>query len=212
MVRRATDIAHQSTDFRPIELGRDGRRHFVGHDDEGAFEFLDQLDEWIAAGSQVALQPPADVRKVADALTQPDITLAREHGVQFANRPFQGPVCIDALGANQLIRSRNQNGVVEHQQLRGKNGRLGLTDYEKAFCPALPPLPDIFDLRGIDREQGCIVLVRPDQHVAHVLPLDDHAGLSAFLGGILLPCRPPAQEDTPMTATPDSPRTAPQPA
>lgn len=93
--------------------------------------------------------------------------------------------------------------------LRPAKGRLGLTDYEKAFCPALAPLPDIFDLRGIDREQGCLVLVRPDQHVAHVLPLDDHAGLTAFLGGILLPCRPITQEDTPMTARPEYPTAQP---
>ena len=31
---------------------------------------------------------------------------------------------------------------------------------------------DIFTMRGIDREGGCIVVVRPDQYVAHVLPLD----------------------------------------
>ncbi|MBO1081352.1 FAD-binding monooxygenase [Roseomonas haemaphysalidis] len=82
--------------------------------------------------------------------------------------------------------------------LRPAKGRLGLTDYEKAFCPALAPLPDIFDLRGIDRDQGCMVLVRPDQHVAHVLPLDDHAGLAAFLGRVLLPAPQKQHEEPPM--------------
>jgi phenol 2-monooxygenase len=57
-------------------------------------------------------------------------------------------------------------------------GRFGLTDYEKIFCADHDN--DIFDLRGIDRTSGCMVVVRPDQYVAHVLPLDDHAGLSAF--------------------------------
>ena len=44
-------------------------------------------------------------------------------------------------------------------------------------------MPDI--LRGIDREQGCIVVVRPDQYVAHVLPLDARDELTAFFGGFL---------------------------
>ena len=40
---------------------------------------------------------------------------------------------------------------------------------------------DVFDLRGIDRDAGCLVVVRPDQYVAHVLPLDATGDLSAFL-------------------------------
>lgn len=52
-----------------------------------------------------------------------------------------------------------------------RTGALGLQDFEKAFCPDLKTGPDIFDARGIDRAQGALVLLRPDQHVAHVLPL-----------------------------------------
>jgi phenol 2-monooxygenase len=48
---------------------------------------------------------------------------------------------------------------------------------------------DIFDMRGIDRAQGCMVVVRPDQYVAHVLPLDAYAALSQFFAGILKSCR-----------------------
>jgi phenol 2-monooxygenase (NADPH) len=64
-------------------------------------------------------------------------------------------------------------------------GKLGLTDYEKMFCadPALGR--DIFEMRGIDRDRGCVVVVRPDQYVAHVLGLDDTAALSAFFAGFL---------------------------
>lgn len=64
-------------------------------------------------------------------------------------------------------------------------GRLRLRDYEKAFC-ADPRGPDIFDLRGIDRTQGALVVVRPDQYIAHVLPLDDHAALAAFFAPVML--------------------------
>jgi phenol 2-monooxygenase len=69
-----------------------------------------------------------------------------------------------------------------------RKGRFGLVDYEKVFCPDRAA-GDIFDLRGIDRDAGCIVVVRPDQYVAHVLPLDAHGELADFLAGILLDAR-----------------------
>jgi phenol 2-monooxygenase (NADPH) len=65
-------------------------------------------------------------------------------------------------------------------------GRYGLRDYEKMFCPDLRGGHDIFAMRGIDREKGCMVVVRPDQYVAHVLPLDGHAELAAYFDGFML--------------------------
>ena len=69
--------------------------------------------------------------------------------------------------------------------LRPRKGRFELVDNEKAFCPD-PAAGDIFDLRSINRESGCMILVRPDQYVADVLPLDGHAELTEFLEAILL--------------------------
>ena len=63
-------------------------------------------------------------------------------------------------------------------------GRFGLRDYEKAFCVD-SKAGDIYDLRGVNREQGCMVVVRPDQYVAQVLPLDSHGLLSDYFAGIL---------------------------
>lgn len=69
-----------------------------------------------------------------------------------------------------------------------KKGKFGLIDYEKMFCaPLREGGPDIYEQRGIDRAAGALVVVRPDQYVAHVLPLDDHAALAAFFEGFLLP-------------------------
>jgi len=65
-------------------------------------------------------------------------------------------------------------------------GRLGLRDYEKVFSADLKSGRDIFDMRGIDRERGCMVIVRPDQFVAQVLPLDGYAALAAFFDGFML--------------------------
>jgi phenol 2-monooxygenase (NADPH) len=66
-----------------------------------------------------------------------------------------------------------------------RKGRFGLIDYEKAFCPD-PSRDDIFDLRGIARDSGCIVIVRPDQYVSAILPLAAHDALSAFFDGTLV--------------------------
>ncbi|MEZ5751673.1 MAG: FAD-dependent monooxygenase [Paracoccaceae bacterium] len=71
--------------------------------------------------------------------------------------------------------------------LRPAVGRYGLCDYEKVFCADLKGGEDIFDLRGIDRDAGCIVIVRPDQYVAHILPITQRAALTEFFGGFLLP-------------------------
>jgi phenol 2-monooxygenase len=65
-------------------------------------------------------------------------------------------------------------------------GRYGLRDYEKIFCPDLKGGQDIFRMRQIDRAAGCMVVVRPDQYVANVLPLDAHAGLASFFDGFML--------------------------
>jgi phenol 2-monooxygenase len=66
-----------------------------------------------------------------------------------------------------------------------RKGRFGLVDYEKIFCPD-PDADDVFDLRGVNRDTGCAVVVRPDQYVSHVLPLDGHEALAAFFERFLV--------------------------
>jgi phenol 2-monooxygenase len=68
-------------------------------------------------------------------------------------------------------------------RLRPRKGRHGLIDYEKIFCA--DTVADIFELREVDRA-GCLVVVRPDQFIAQVLPLDAHQILAEFLTGIFL--------------------------
>ncbi|NML14917.1 FAD-binding monooxygenase [Azohydromonas caseinilytica] len=67
-----------------------------------------------------------------------------------------------------------------------RKGCFGLIDYEKAYCPDLKEGPDIFDLRCIDRAHGAMVVVRPDQYVSNILPLDAHDELAAFFGQFLV--------------------------
>jgi phenol 2-monooxygenase len=59
-------------------------------------------------------------------------------------------------------------------------GAFELTDYEKVFCVDHKGEGDVYTMRGIDRDRGCMIVVRPDQYVAHVLPLDARRELTAF--------------------------------
>ncbi|MGG7451261.1 FAD-binding monooxygenase [Plantibacter auratus] len=61
-------------------------------------------------------------------------------------------------------------------------GPFDLIDYEKVY--ARHPDVDIFAGRGVDRA-GAVVVVRPDQYVAHVLPLTATAELAAFFDGVM---------------------------
>ena len=65
-------------------------------------------------------------------------------------------------------------------------GKYGLHDYEKAFCALDDAKQNIYALRGIDRKQGCLVVVRPDQYIAQVLPLDAIDKLAKFFDGFMV--------------------------
>jgi phenol 2-monooxygenase len=71
-----------------------------------------------------------------------------------------------------------------------QKGRYGLRDYEKAFCVMADDRQNIYNMRQIDRQNGCLVVVRPDQYIAHVLPLKDTdalaASLTTFFDGFML--------------------------
>ncbi len=71
--------------------------------------------------------------------------------------------------------------------LKPTKGTLGLQDHEKVFCVDHKREGDIFEMRGINRDTGCMIVVRPDQYISNVLPLDAYRELSAFFDQIL--CR-----------------------
>ena len=109
----------------------------------------------------------------------------------------QSPVCrftpkgedIDSvIDVRAIFQQRHRDLKVEDlpSLLLPRKGRFGLIDYEKAYTPDFKNGLDTFDLRGIDRERGAMVVVRPDQHVANVLPLDAHAELTAFFERFML--------------------------
>lgn len=65
------------------------------------------------------------------------------------------------------------------KMLLPNKGKYGLIDYEKIFCADVSPRGrDIFEQRKIDRQRGALVLVRPDQFIADVMPIDETARLA----------------------------------
>ena len=65
-------------------------------------------------------------------------------------------------------------------------GKFGLRDYEKAFCALSGDKRDVYTMRKINRESGCMLLVRPDQYVALMLPLNATAELAAFFDQFMI--------------------------
>ncbi len=99
----------------------------------------------------------------------------------------------------------NEDGTFEVQVVYQQNYRdFEVTDVPSVFRPRTGTFKvelwdniwaahpqgagDIFDARGISRE-GAVVVVRPDQYVAAVLPLGDHEALDAYFAQVLLPQR-----------------------
>jgi phenol 2-monooxygenase len=116
--------------------------------------------------------------------------LCEELGSTLARYTPAGADPDSVLDVRAVFQQGHRDLAVEtlHPVLRPRKGRFGLVDHEKVFCPD-PRAADVFDLRGIDRDAGCLVVVRPDQHVAAVLPLDGHQALTDFLSGVLLDAR-----------------------
>jgi phenol 2-monooxygenase (NADPH) len=71
-----------------------------------------------------------------------------------------------------------------HSYLWPEKGKYGLRDYEKVFHAQ--DGNDIYELRRIDRNGGCVVIVRPDQHIASILPVTAHVELSRFFDGFMI--------------------------
>jgi phenol 2-monooxygenase len=65
-----------------------------------------------------------------------------------------------------------------------RTGPLGIQHWEKVW--AVDPRADVFAERGISPD-GAMVVVRPDQYVAHVLPLSARRELTGFFAGSLRP-------------------------
>ncbi len=153
----------RSADAKPMHLGHvveaDGRwRLFLFADADGTL--LDELCHF---------------------LEQDESSPVRRHTAAASD--------IDSVIDVRGVVQQHHHDVVWHEVpslLRPAKGRYHLTDYQKLYSPDLKTGLDIFDHRGVNREAGAVVVVRPDQHVAHVLPLSAHTELTDFFAGFMI--------------------------
>jgi phenol 2-monooxygenase len=156
-------------DAKPVHLG-----HVIAAD--GRFRIF------AFAGAGDPMTAGSAIRQLCDFLAESEDSPVRAYA-----RPDED---IDAMiDVRAVFQQAHRELAIEAMPalLLPRKGRYGLRDYEKMFCADIRGGNDIFEMRGIDREAGCMVVVRPDQYVAHVLPLDGHGELAAFFDGFMLP-------------------------
>ncbi|MCV6587495.1 MAG: FAD-dependent monooxygenase [Marinobacterium sp.] len=151
----------------------DGRPQQLGH--------LNKADgRWrifIFGSSQSPVEPGSDSHKLTQFLANAESSPIRKYTAAGADID----ATIDVYGVFQ-----QQNLAIETlpDYLWPAKGKYGLRDYEKVFYAT--DERDIFSQRGIDRTNGCMVVVRPDQHIATILPLNAHHELSAFFDRFMI--------------------------
>ena len=153
-------------DARPMQLGHvaeaDGRWRL-----------------YVFAGRDAPSDAASPLRSLCDFLADPDRSPIRRHTPAGCD--------VDAVIDMRTILPIGHRDVVLEELpavLLPRKGRHGLIDYEKVFCADQAHGRDVFAMRSIDKK-GCMVVVRPDQYVSTILPLDAHADLGRFFEGVL---------------------------
>jgi len=152
----------------------DGRTEHLGHlvKADGRWRIF------IFANQQDPTDPGSDVFQLFEFLSGADDSPVKKY------TPAQAD--IDSVFDTYAVFQQTDLSIdALHSYAWPAKGKYCLRDYEKAFQPEEGN--DLFDLRGIDREKGCMVVVRPDQHVATILPLTAHQELVAFFDVFLIP-------------------------
>ncbi|MGD8790841.1 MAG: FAD-binding monooxygenase [Burkholderiales bacterium] len=155
-------------DAMPVHLGHAGKA-------DGRWRI------YAFAGAGDPMSPSSRIRQLCDFLADEPDSPVRKFTAADAD--------IDAVfDVRAVFQQAHQELQLEKLPalLLPRKGRYGLRDYGKAFCTDQKNGNDIFDLRGINRVDGCMVVVRPDQYVAHVLPLTAYEPLTDFFEGFML--------------------------
>ncbi|MFK7835039.1 MAG: FAD-dependent monooxygenase [Sulfitobacter sp.] len=154
-------------DAKPIHLGHtieaDGRWRlflFAAQDDDG--------------------QPGGQIAKLAEYLWDDPSSPILRYTPKGADKDA-------VIDVRAVFQQHHQTLALDQMPLllRPEKGRFDLIDTEKVFCPD-DSANDIFEMRGINRERGAMILLRPDQYVAQVLPLAAHQELGALLSRIFI--------------------------
>jgi phenol 2-monooxygenase len=156
-------------DAMPVHLG-----HVVKAD--GRFRIF------AFAGANNPAGPSSPLRRLCDFLIEDQDSPVRKYTPRGSD--------IDAvIDVRAVFQQAHRELAIEAMPalLLPQKGRYGLRDYEKLFCADIRSGNDIFAARVVDRQAGCVVVVRPDQYVAHILPLDGYKQLASFFDGFMLP-------------------------
>ena len=103
--------------------------------------------------------------------------------IKYTPKNFDIDSIIDVV---TVFQHKNEASIEQMDDyFKPKKGMYKLRDYEKVFTSI--PEKDIFKSRMINRREGCILIVRPDQHIANILSLDCHRSLALFFEKIMLP-------------------------
>ena len=121
-------------------------------------------------------------------------TAADVWGEWWANDPesprnrFQGAEdYVDALFDVKVVYQQDYTEIELADVAAGfkpQSGPLGLVNLNNVFATGMNR-PSIYAERGIS-DAGCVIVVRPDQYVANILPLSATRELTEFFGGFLL--------------------------
>lgn len=149
----------------PVTRVADGKRLHLGHVHRAdcafrVYAFADSSGERMAGFLNRMAEPDSVLKRVTPAGAEADSVIDLRAVYQTPHREMRWEDVPEILTP--------------------KKGRFGLTDYEKVFSAALDDGGDIYAGRGVNREQGALVVVRPDQYIATVLPIDAVDELTAY--------------------------------
>lgn len=155
--------------FHSAEATRvaDGRSQHLGHlvKADGRWRLF------VFGDTQSPAEPTSASAKLVDFLANDENSPVRKYTPKGAN--------VDAMIDTYAVVQQQDFSMHDlPDYLWPAKGKYGLRDYEKVF--QVDPDKDIYDMRGIDRSKGCVVVVRPDQHIATILPLHAHKELAEF--------------------------------
>ncbi|MGC1506267.1 MAG: FAD-dependent monooxygenase [Sulfitobacter sp.] len=156
----------------------DGKRMQLGHvlKADGRWRLL------AFAGAGDTGQPGGGIARLCDDLaSNPSSPILR-----YTPEGADTDSVIDLRAVFQTPHRDMQLEVLPRLLLPAK-GCFRLIDYEKVFCADDSDRGDVYDLRGINRQHGALLIIRPDQFVAAVLPLEDTTGIAAFFEGFMIP-------------------------
>jgi len=153
-------------DAKPVHLGHAARA-------DGAWRI------YIFADRSDPADPSSQARTLCEFLS------SDASPINHSTAPGAGPDAV--IDVRAVFQHGHRELAVDKMPsiLLPRKGKFGLIDYEKMFCPD-PNADDIFELRGVNRDTGCMVVVRPDQYVSHVLPLHGYEALADFFERILI--------------------------